>query len=668
MVSELCLIEDIEDVTALIQPKDARNRISQRSVAVKPKRTTALPSSSKTVAHEMMLDAADMVQDHSSFLPGKQAIFVKTWGCSHNNSDSEYMAGLLAAQGYRILFADAEMPSADLVLLNSCTVKNPSETTFVNAINKAKDLGKKVVVAGCVPQAQPGSGGWSELSAVGVQQIDRIVEVVEETLKGNTIQIFASSPSSHADRNAKNHKEVRGGGAPLDLPKIRKNPLVEIIPINTGCLNQCTYCKTKHARGDLGSYPPEEIYKRVRAVLDEGVTEIWLTSEDTGAYGRDIGVRIPELLWGIIKVLQEAYENEGKEVILRVGMTNPPYILDDLEEIAQILNHPRVFKFLHIPVQSGSDRVLNDMRRMYTCQDFRHIVTYLRDKVPDITIATDIICGFPGEDDYDHQQTMKLIQDLQFPVLHISQFYPRPGTPAARMERIPTQIVKSRSREVTKLFESYTCYEKYVGTIQRVWITEQVDDSERLGDCWVAHDIYYHQVLIPKNRILNGDDKNMLGHCCDVKIVDSGKFYVVGELTDASRPANPVPVTSTVMLQRTGRNNRKVAAKTVDLPKAKPEKQILTDLEQDLLPGTVGIVFRLLIMLTLCGLLILSAPYAAQLIRQNLLQLDDLPEKIQILRSVVRRYSRELDQFLIRPASHLIIWLTSLIAAQKFIQ
>ena len=128
------------------------------------------------------------------------------------------------------------------------------------------------------------------------------------------------------------------GGAKLDLPKIRRNPLVEIIAINTGCLNQCTYCKTKHARGELGSYAPEEIVARAVQSFKEGVCEIWLTSEDTGAYGRDIGSSLPELLQELVKVIPEGCR-------LRLGMTNPPYILDHLDEMAEILNHDRVFDY-----------------------------------------------------------------------------------------------------------------------------------------------------------------------------------------------------------------------------------------------------------------------------------------------------------------------------------
>lgn len=295
-----------------------------------------------------------------SNIPGTQKIYVKTWGCAHNSSDSEYMAGQLAAFGYTLTDVKTE---ADLWLLNSCTVKNPAEDHFRNEIELAQKSGKYIVVAGCVPQGAPKAQFIQGLSVIGVQQIDRVVEVVEETLKGNTVRLLAPKKE--------NGKKV--GGASLQLPKVRRNPLIEIIAINTGCLNQCTYCKTKHARGDLGSYPPEEIVARAKQAFREGVVEIWLTSEDTGTYGRDIGTSLPVLLWALVDVIPEGCR-------LRLGMTNPPYILEHLDEMSKVLNHPRVYSFLHVPVQSGSDSVLGEMKREYCRKDFMHVVDFLQER------------------------------------------------------------------------------------------------------------------------------------------------------------------------------------------------------------------------------------------------------------------------------------------------
>ncbi|KAJ1568847.1 hypothetical protein HK405_013116, partial [Cladochytrium tenue] len=497
--------------------------------------------------------AADGETDH--FLPGTARVWVKTWGCSHNTSDAEYMAGMLAAHGYDVRLGGADDGpdgggDADLWLLNSCTVKGPSEASFSGAIRKAVAKGRKVVVAGCVPQGGGAPGGkdsadavWDGLSVVGVQQIDRVVEVVEETLKGNTVSLLRDRPAVTAglssmdggnngastDELELRRRRRRAGGAPLALPKVRRNPLVEIVPINTGCLNQCTYCKTKHARGDLGSYDPEEIWARVEGVVDEGVREIWLTSEDTGAYGRDIGVSITDLLWGIVRILDSHPESE---TMLRVGMTNPPYILDHLDEIVKILSHPRVYSFLHVPVQSGSDKVLHDMRRLYTVDEFCEVVDALRGRVDGgCTVATDVICGFPTESDEDFEDTMRLLRKYEFPILHISQFYPRPGTPAARMQRVPSDVVKSRSRAATTLFNSYTPHIGCEGHTLRVLPTEVSSD----GRFYVAHDKLYRQVLVPL-------DPRLLGHWITVRVVRTGKFFLEGEVLEGpAADAPPLP-------------------------------------------------------------------------------------------------------------------------------
>jgi threonylcarbamoyladenosine tRNA methylthiotransferase CDKAL1 len=165
---------------------------------------------------------------------------------------------------------------------------------------------------------------------------------------------------------------------------------------------------------------------------DEGVKEIWMTSEDTGAYGLDIGSNISELLIEFVEAMPD-------DLMLRIGMTNPPYILDHLHIMDKIINHPRVFGFLHVPVQSGSDTVLERMNREYTAQDFKTVCSHLMKNCPQLTIGTDIICGFPGETDAEHKLTLDLLDEFKIPVVNISQFYPRPGTIAARMKQLDTK-------------------------------------------------------------------------------------------------------------------------------------------------------------------------------------------------------------------------------------
>ncbi|KAM9387945.1 threonylcarbamoyladenosine tRNA methylthiotransferase [Phaethornis superciliosus] len=487
------VLEDIEDIVSAEDVKPGDRQVVRRNIFPKARKR----SSQKNIQ-------ADDDPPSDSIIPGAQKIWIRTWGCSHNNSDGEYMAGQLAAYGYKITDNSAE---ADLWLLNSCTVKNPAEDHFRNSIKKAQEGKKKVVLAGCVPQAQPRQDYLKGLSIIGVQQIDRVVEVVEETIKGHSVRLLGQ----------KKDNGKRLGGARLDLPKIRRNPLIEIISINTGCLNACTYCKTKHARGDLASYPIEELVDRAKQSFQEGVCEIWLTSEDTGAYGRDIGTDLPTLLWKLVEAIPEG-------AMLRLGMTNPPYILEHLEEMAKILNHPRVYAFLHIPVQSASDSVLMDMKREYCIADFKQVVDFLKEKVPGITIATDIICGFPGETDEDFQETMKLVEHYRFPSLFINQFYPRPGTPAAKMHQVPAAVKKQRTKDLSQLFHSYNPYDHKVGERQRVLVTEESFDS----NYYVAHNPFYEQVLVPKDPLL-------MGKMVEVNIYEAGKHFMKGQPVSDAR-------------------------------------------------------------------------------------------------------------------------------------
>jgi threonylcarbamoyladenosine tRNA methylthiotransferase CDKAL1 len=446
-------IEDIASRTGGIEEIGGRQEVGSRVVPSKPSRN-----------HSSVLEA-------SSRVPGTEKIWVKTYGCSHNTSDAEFMMGQLHEYGYTLL-GDAESEDADLWLINSCTVKGPSQSAVGNLLKKARDMDIAVVVSGCVPQGQKDAKELEGVSTLGVTQIDRVVEAVEETLKGNTVKMLRK-------------KELPR----LDLPKIRKNPHVEIVPLSTGCLGACTYCKTKHARGELGSYSLDALVNRVRsAVEDPLVREIWLSSEDTGAYGRDIQTNLPNLLNLLIKELPE----DGR-TMLRVGMTNPPFILEHLDAISEALRHPLCFSYLHVPVQSGSDTVLENMNREYTRAEFEKVCDTLLEYVDGMELATDIIAGFPGETDADHEETMSLIRKYKFPHCHISQFYPRPGTPAARMKKVPTSLVKQRSREITREVDSWThVYEHLMDQVLKCTVVDTAADKVSV----VGHSKSYAQILL----------------------------------------------------------------------------------------------------------------------------------------------------------------------------
>ncbi len=397
---------------------------------------------------------------------------------------------------------------ADIVVLNSCTVKNPSQEAFATLLRRAQAQKKTVVAAGCVPQAEPTLADVKDCSVVGVTNISRICEVVGESLKGHIVKLLE-------------HKEL----PQLCLPKIRKNKHVEIVPMSTGCLGQCTFCKTRQARGTLMSYDIATIVQRVKQAVEEGVTEIWLTSEDSGTYGRDIGHTLPELCWEVLGVLRP-------HNVIKIGMTNPPFILEHMEEMAAILRHPQVYSHMHIPVQSGSNAVLDSMAREYTVEDFVLLCDYLAENVAGVTFATDIICGFPTETEEDFDKTLDLVKKYKFPSLFISQFYPRPGTVAADMKKLDTKVVKSRSTELTKLFESYRTYDSLLGTEQRVWVTD-IETNKKNAEAGgkgetalVGHTKFYVKVIIREV------DPGLLGRCVKVKITEVQKWHVVGVVTD----------------------------------------------------------------------------------------------------------------------------------------
>lgn len=293
----------------------------------------------------------------TALLPGRQKVHVKTFGCPHNQSDGEYLAGQLQDYGYQLV---DNVEECDACVINSCTVKDPAEVRALNMVTNARDSGKQVVLAGCLPSSDRKLAESLEgVSILDVTQLDRIVEVVEESIKGHTVKLL----------------EKRRNLPSLALPKVRKDRFAEIITINAGCLGNCTYCKTKLSRGKVVSYPIDEIIRRALQAAEEGVCQIELASEDMGAYGVDIGTNIAELLLQLSDALPQG-------VMLRTGMTNPPYILQHVDGVIEALQRPNVHAFMHIPVQSGSDRVLQAMRREYTCGDFTYLVDKLQAAIP----------------------------------------------------------------------------------------------------------------------------------------------------------------------------------------------------------------------------------------------------------------------------------------------
>lgn len=360
-------------------------------------------------------------------VPSPARVYVETYGCAFNQSDGEVMAGLLERAGF-VISPTAE--DADAVIVNSCTVKDRTYLDFRKRIGQlagsvppAAPPSRRpaVILAGCVPRVAGQSREFSAFSQIGPDSLADLPEVVARTLSGETVVLLGRTPDPSR----------------LSLPVRRRNPAVEIIPISKGCLGSCTFCQTVLARGRLFSYPEEEILARIESAAAGGVRQIWLTSQDCGAYGLDRGTNLARLMRRIARL--------PGDFRVRVGMANPDLIKLYLADFVDALASERFFQFVHIPVQSGSDRVLADMKRLYTADDFRRIADALRARLPEITLATDIIVGFPTETDEDFAASLRLIEQTAVPVVNRSRFSPRPGTAAARLRLLPSKVVSDRS-------------------------------------------------------------------------------------------------------------------------------------------------------------------------------------------------------------------------------
>ena len=419
-------------------------------------------------------------------------IYFKTLGCSINFSETEIMKGLLPKGEFEIVNKPED---AFVIIINICTVKGT--TTPLKTIKKLyeENKNKKYIIAGCItrniiPKIRE---ILPEVSFISTHNIKDIVQVVEETINDNPIEILAKSNDEK-----------------INLPKIRKNKTIGIIPISSGCLGYCAYCSVKLIKGDLHSYSVEKIIKEINKALIDGCKEIWLTSQDTGCYGRDINTNLVELLKEIVKI--------EKNFMIRIGMMNPNYAIEMLDNLIGIYKDKKIFKFLHIPVQSGNNEILQLMKRKYFIGDFKKIVNKFRENFEHITIATDIIVGFPTETKEQFQDSLNLIEEIKPDVLNISKFNARPGTAAFKMEQVQGEEIKRRSGLITSVFEwvGYGVNKKY-----KDWTGTILIDGVGKNNTSLGRNFAYKLVVI------NG--KYLLGEKIKVKITNMTKHYLIGE-------------------------------------------------------------------------------------------------------------------------------------------
>jgi MiaB-like tRNA modifying enzyme len=427
-------------------------------------------------------------------------VFVKSFGCSSNAADGEVLAGCLASAGYQ-LAASAEV--ADLIIVNTCAVKGPTENRMIEFLKRVPPE-KKLVVAGCLPLIN-----FERLlretrfnGVIGPSAGDRIVDVADRVASG--LNVLALQDSEAAIPS-------------LRLPRVKSSRVISIIPISYGCLGSCAYCCVVFARGMLRSHCVEEIVKRAKNDLAHGTREIWMTSQDTASYGKDKGTNLAKLLSKLCE--------KGGEFKIRVGMMTPNAALSILDDLVEAFSDERIFKFLHLPVQSGDDDVLNRMRRFYSVRDFEKIVRTFRKSFPEMTLSTDIICGFPGESRKAFAKTLRLIEEVKPDVVNVSKFFARPRTAAAEMRKdfLADAEIAERSRAATALAKrvSLERNQRLIG-----WSGEVLfDEVGKVAGSWIGRNLAYKPIAVKS-------EKKLLGESLLVKVNEAFSTFLTGEITE----------------------------------------------------------------------------------------------------------------------------------------
>ena len=333
-------------------------------------------------------------------------VFIETYGCRYNFGDTVKLVEILKNKGSTIV-ESAE--GADSVIINTCTVVGPTERRMLRRLSLYRD--SDLYVTGCMPAVQR----------------EAIFSVCTPT-------ILPSELIHEAYRNIRN---VGSEG-------------VAIVQVASGCMGTCTYCITRMARGPLKSFPEDRIRDEMCAHALAGTPEIQITAQDISCWGKDIGKSLPSLL--------QKFDDIPGRFMIRVGMMNPGTVKGILDDLVDAYAGNRIFKFLHLPVQSGSDSVLKRMGREYTVSDFEEIVARFKQRYPEITLATDMIVGFPGETDEDFSQSLDLIDRIRPQKVNITRYSARPFTPISSEKDFPDWIKKDRSRIMNARAEQvYSC-------------------------------------------------------------------------------------------------------------------------------------------------------------------------------------------------------------------
>ncbi|QKY17407.1 tRNA (N(6)-L-threonylcarbamoyladenosine(37)-C(2))-methylthiotransferase [Halorubrum sp. CBA1229] len=428
---------------------------------------------------------------------------IETYGCSSNRGESREIERALRDGGHR----PADGPEdADVAILNTCTVVEKTERNMLRRAEELQETTADLVVTGCMALAQ---GELFEEAGVDA-----------EILHWDEVPTYALN-----------------GECPTTTPDAEPvlDGVVGLLPIARGCMSNCSYCITKFATGRVDSPPVEENVEKARALVHAGAKEIRVTGQDTGVYGWDTGDRkLPELLDRICDI-------DG-EFRVRLGMANPGGIHGIHEELADVFaENEELYDFIHAPVQSGSDDVLEEMRRQHRVDKFREVVETFDDRLDHWTLSTDFIVGFPTESDADHELSMDLLAEVRPEKINVTRFSKRPGTDAADMKGLGGTVKKERSKAMSELKMEVVgeAYESMVGERYEVLVVE-----EGTGDSVKCRDSAYRQIIVQ-----NASDRGVeVGDFLEVEVTGHNTVYAFGEPVDDARSdaagvddAGPVP-------------------------------------------------------------------------------------------------------------------------------
>lgn len=421
-------------------------------------------------------------------------VFIESYGCTFNKADAQIMAGVL--DDSNVDLTDS-IDLADVIIVNTCYVKLPTENKIVYRIQKLQEEfpDKKIIVSGCMVEIDPEKLDkiGPNCSWIGPHQLNKTLEVVNKAYSGEIARESGFSKESK-----------------VNIKKLSDDSLIHIVQICEGCTGACTFCCTRFARGPLNSYPISDIVEDVRKAILDGAREIQLTAQDTAAYGLDSGEKLSDLI--------KEVSNLDGDFRIRVGMMHPKNVLHDVDGIIEAIKHPKVYDFIHLPVQTGSDKVLKEMRRGHTINQYLEIVNKFKEEIPDITIATDIIVGYPTETDEDFNLTCKLLEDVKPSLIHLSKYQHRKGAISSNLKEVPHSVMKQRSKHLSIIKDSITQKEnsELLGTIQNALVVEK---GSKGG--FIAKSDSYIPIIV---------DDVILGDFIKVKITETTATYLKGVL------------------------------------------------------------------------------------------------------------------------------------------